>query len=89
MTAHPERISQRQLRNDSGAILRAVQAGERYIITNNGIDVAEIRPLEADPFAGLEVRRARPGANFRDLVPVVTHSTETGLEALLALRGER
>lgn len=89
MTAQPERISQRQLRNDSGAILRAVQAGARYIITSNGTEVAEIRPIEADPFAGLELRRARPGANFRDLVPDVTDSAETGLQALMALRGDR
>lgn len=89
MTAHPERISQRQLRNDSGAILRAVQAGERYIITSNGIDVAEIRPVEADPFAGLTVRRAHPGARCRDFTPVHVDSDETALEALMVLRGDR
>lgn len=89
MTAQPERISQRQLRNDSGAILRAVQAGARYIITSNGTEVAEIRPVEADPFAGLEVRRAIPGARCRDFVPVRVDSEETALEALMFLRGDR
>lgn len=89
MSAVPEHISQRQLRNDSGAILRAVQEGARYIVTNNGTPVAEIRPIQPDPLAGLVVRRAKPGARFRDIVPVAVESDETALEALLALRGNR
>lgn len=89
MTAAPERISQRQLRNESGRILREVQAGAVYVITNNGEPVAEIRPIASDPLAGLTVRRARPGASFRDIVPVEVDSDETALEALLALRGDR
>jgi antitoxin (DNA-binding transcriptional repressor) of toxin-antitoxin stability system len=38
-------ISQRELRNDSGAILRAIEAGESMIVTKSGIPVAELRPL--------------------------------------------
>jgi prevent-host-death family protein len=38
-------ISQRELRNDSGAILREVQAGQTLIVTRNGLPVAELRPL--------------------------------------------
>ncbi len=87
MTA--EHISQRTLRNESGRILREVQEGAVYVITNNGEPVAEIRPITADPFAGLTVRRAKPGARFRDIVPVAVDSDETALEALLALRGDR
>ena len=88
----PEAISQtishRDLRNESGRILREVQAGAVYVITNNGQPVAEIRPITADPFGGLTVRRAKPGARFRDIVPVEVDSDETALEALLALRGD-
>lgn len=40
-------ISQRELRNDSGAILRDVQAGQTIIITRNGVPVAELRPIGA------------------------------------------
>ena len=89
MSAVPEHISQRQLRNDSGAILRAVQEGARYIVTNNGTPVAELRPIQPDPLAGLTVRRARPGARFRDIVPQQGRSDETALESLLFLRGDR
>jgi prevent-host-death family protein len=38
-------ITQRELRNDSGAILRDVQAGQVIIISRNGVPVAELRPL--------------------------------------------
>lgn len=39
-----ESISQRQMRNESGAILRRVQAGESFVITNNGVEVAKLVP---------------------------------------------
>ncbi len=38
-------ITQRELRNDSGAVLRDVQAGETVTVTRNGTPVAELRPL--------------------------------------------
>jgi prevent-host-death family protein len=41
----PRMITQRELRNDSAAVLREVQAGHALVVTRNGIPVAEIRPL--------------------------------------------
>jgi prevent-host-death family protein len=38
-------ITQRELRNESGAVLRAVQAGETVTVTRNGTPVAELRPV--------------------------------------------
>jgi prevent-host-death family protein len=38
-------ITQRELRNDSGAVLRDVQAGQTFIVTRNGTPVAELRPI--------------------------------------------
>lgn len=38
-------ISQRELRNDSAAILREVQAGNVLIVARNGVPIAELRPL--------------------------------------------
>ncbi|MEU6143192.1 type II toxin-antitoxin system prevent-host-death family antitoxin [Streptomyces sp. NPDC047081] len=38
-------ITQRELRNNSAAVMDAVEAGETYHITRNGIEVAELRPL--------------------------------------------
>ncbi|MEL4359277.1 MULTISPECIES: type II toxin-antitoxin system Phd/YefM family antitoxin [unclassified Luteococcus] len=40
-----ETISQRELRNDSGRIMRAVANGERFEVTSSGEPVAELRPL--------------------------------------------
>ena len=38
-------ITQRELRNDSGAVLREVQSGQTVIVTRNGMPVAELRPI--------------------------------------------
>jgi prevent-host-death family protein len=38
-------ITQRELRNDSAAVLREVQAGHTLIISRNGVPVAELRPV--------------------------------------------
>ena len=89
MSCEPKQISQRQLRNDSGAVLRAVEAGESFVITNNGRPVGELRPISADPLAGLRVRRAKPGARFADLKPEPGRTDETALDSLMILRGTR
>ena len=44
------RITQRQLRNDSAAILRDVQAGQSLIVTRNGTPVAELKPVSPRRF---------------------------------------
>lgn len=38
-------ITQRELRNDSAAVLREVQSGQTLIVTRNGVPVAELRPV--------------------------------------------
>jgi len=43
-------ITQRQMRNDSGAVLREVQAGQTMIVTRNGVPVAELRPVPPHRF---------------------------------------
>ena len=82
-------ISHRELRNNSGEILRAVAAGESFTITNNGQPVAELVPAAVDPFAGLTVQRADRSKSFRDLDPVEGLSGETTAESLDYLRGDR
>lgn len=37
-------ISQRELRNDSGTVMRRVEQGERFTVTRNGIPVADLVP---------------------------------------------
>jgi prevent-host-death family protein len=48
-------ITQRELRNDSGAVLREVQAGRTIIVTRNGVPVAELRPVSPRRFVPREV----------------------------------
>ena len=38
-------ITQREFRNNSAAVMDAVEAGETYHVTRNGIEVAELRPI--------------------------------------------
>ncbi|CAB4835314.1 MAG: hypothetical protein F2763_08790 [Actinobacteria bacterium] len=58
-------------------------------MTNNGRPVAEIGPASQDPFEGIWVQRALPGARFAALNPVQIESEESALEALLLMRGDR
>ncbi len=59
-------ISQRELRNDSGAILRAVESGEDFVVTRNGTALAELRPLRRRRF----VAAAELLATARQLAPL-------------------
>lgn len=43
-------ISQRELRNSSGEIMRALDRGEDFLITRNGIPVGELRPVHRRRF---------------------------------------
>ncbi len=82
-------ITHRELRNESGRILREVQEGQTFIITNNGEPVAAIQPIQSNPLAGLRHEPAKQGARFADVAPEEGNSMESALEALMFLRGER
>jgi antitoxin (DNA-binding transcriptional repressor) of toxin-antitoxin stability system len=38
-------LTQRELRNDSGEIMRALDAGETFRVTRNGVPVGELTPV--------------------------------------------
>jgi prevent-host-death family protein len=38
-------VSHREFRNNSAAVMDAVEAGETYHVTRNGVEIAELRPL--------------------------------------------
>ena len=64
-------ISQRELRNESGAIMRELERGETFTITRNGVPVAELAPLRRRRFvtaeAATELFRSAPHVSFDDL----------------------
>lgn len=77
-------ISQRELRNDSGAVLRDVQAGQTIVVTRNGVPVAELRPVSPRRFVSRALIAEAAGwapqidsARFRaDLDAVVDQSVD-------------
>ena len=64
-------ITQRELRNDSAAVLREVQAGQTLTVTRNGTPVAELRPIPPRRFvpraAIVDAARRAPRVDFARL----------------------
>ncbi len=48
-------ISQRELRNESAEVLRAVKNGECITVTSSGVPVAELVPLRRGRFVDAQV----------------------------------
>lgn len=47
-------ITQRELRNNSGEIMRKLDEGETFIVTRNGVPVGELTPLRRHRFVAAE-----------------------------------
>ncbi len=62
------RITQRELRNESGRIMRALDKGKSFIVTRNGVPVGELIPLRQRVFVQREAALAAfsdaPGVAF-------------------------
>ncbi len=72
-------ITQRELRNESAAVMDAVEKGETVIVTRNGYPIAELRPLRRHTFASsAELLRA-----FRDLPRMDLAAMRAESDALL------
>ncbi len=52
------RITQRELRNESGRIMRALDKGKAFIVTRNGVPVGELIPLRQRMFVPVEAALA-------------------------------
>jgi prevent-host-death family protein len=61
-----EMITQRELRNDSGEIMRRLDQGESFVVTRNGVPVGELTPLRRLRFVAAEAAVAM----FRNAPPV-------------------
>lgn len=46
----PRRITQRELRNESGRIMRDLDKGRGFVVTRNGVPVGELSPLRRRMF---------------------------------------
>jgi prevent-host-death family protein len=47
-------ITQRELRNDSGEVMRALDRGEAFVVTRNGVPVGELTPYRERQFITAE-----------------------------------
>ncbi len=43
-------LNQRELRNDSGEVMRALESGESFTIARNGVPVGELTPVQRKRF---------------------------------------
>lgn len=59
-------ISQRELRNESGDIMRRLDEGESFVVTRNGVPVGELAPLRRHRFVSADTAVAI----FRQAPPV-------------------
>lgn len=84
-----ESLSQRELRNESGRVLRAVSEGHSFVLTNSGVPVGRIVPLDA-PAPGLTIARpARREGGWAALGIERKTCTKGLAETLDELREER
>jgi prevent-host-death family protein len=68
-------LTQRELRNESGEIMRELDRGESFVVTRNGVPVGELTPLRRHRFvaadAAVEMFRTAPSVDasrfFTDL----------------------
>ncbi|MCP3992986.1 MAG: type II toxin-antitoxin system prevent-host-death family antitoxin [Actinomycetia bacterium] len=62
-------VTQRELRNDSGEIMRELDRGETFIVTRNGVPVGELTPLRRHRFvaaeAAVEMFGCAPGVDYQ------------------------
>jgi prevent-host-death family protein len=50
-----KKLTQRELRNNSGEVMRALEDGEDFLITRNGTPIGELRPLRRRQFVPKDV----------------------------------
>lgn len=62
-------ITQRELRNESGEIMRRLDEGETFVVTRNGVPVGELSPLRRHRFvsadAAVAMFRHAPAIDFQ------------------------
>jgi len=71
-------LTQRELRNDSGEIMRALDSGESFVVTRRGVPVGELTPVRRQRLVGRDaVLQA-----FRTAAPVDAESFRADLDRI-------
>jgi antitoxin (DNA-binding transcriptional repressor) of toxin-antitoxin stability system len=71
-------ISQRELRNDSGEIMRQLERGETFVVTRNGVPVGQLGPLRRRRFVSADAAVAA----FQGAPPVKLHILRRDLDRI-------
>ena len=79
-------ITQRELRTESGEIMRGLDRGESFIVTRNGVAVGELAPLKRRRFVSSEALlsalarapRLDPKRFRKDLDTLIDQDLRTG-----------
>ena len=62
-------ITQRELRNDSGEIMRELDAGKSFVVTRAGVPVGELVPLRRHRFVSADTAvamfRGAPAVDYK------------------------
>ena len=73
-------ITQRELRNGSGEIMRKLDEGQTFIVTRNGVPVGELSPLRRRRFVASEAAVAL----FRAAPPIDSGRFRTDLDSVVS-----
>lgn len=84
-----ESLSQRELRNESGRVLRAIGEGHSFVLTNRGIPVGRIVPLDAPHPTLSIVRPAKRVGGWTKLIPQEVKGDRPMSQILDELREDR
>ena len=71
-------ITQRELRNASGQVMQALDAGDSFVVTRNGVPVGELLPFRRRGF----VAKAAVLAAFQHAAPIDFKRFQADLDAL-------
>ena len=78
------RITQRELRNQSGDIMRRLDRGESFIVTRNGVPVGELSPVRrrraASPEDIAAAFRGAPRIDFDEFRADLDRVVDQGIE---------
>ena len=72
-------ITQRELRNQSGDIMRGLDAGESFVVTRNGVPVGELIPIRRRRFVATDVALAA----FSEAPAIDADRFRTDVDAIL------
>lgn len=82
-------LSQRELRNESGKVMRALSQGHSFVLTNSGVPVGRLVPLDT-PAPRLPITRpARRTGGWSDLGIQRKVTERTLAEIMDDIRGDR